>query len=261
MIVDGKKIARRVLDELKDRVKEKNLKLRLAAVLVGEDPKLEKFVQLKAKAAEEVGIAFPVYQFPESIQTNELAGRVRQIASFNDGILVELPLPKHIDQQAVLNKIPIEKDVDVLSEKSQEKFFSGKSKILSPAVEAVKQIFEEYKIEPKGKAAAVFGQGLLVGKPVSHWLARQGAKVSVITEDTKGPEKISQKADIIVSGVGQPNLITEEMVKDEAIVIDFGKDVDFKNVAKKAGLMTPPVDGVGPIVVAAVLKNLIKLHV
>lgn len=259
MVIEGKKIAPKILDELKNRVKEKNLKLRLAAVLVGENSELEKFVQLKAKVAEEVGIAFSVYQFPESIKTDELAGRVRQIASFDDGVLVELPLPKHIDQQAVLNEIPVEKDVDVLSEKSQERFFSGKSKILPPSVEAVKQIFEEYGVEPKGKTAAVFGQGLLVGKPVSHWLARQGANVSIITEETKEPEKISGEADIIVSGVGKVNLINDTMVKDGAVVIDFGKDVDFEPVSKKASLITPPTGGVGPIVVAVVLKNLIDL--
>ena len=175
----------------------------------------------------------------------------------------------------MLNAIPEEKDVDVLSEKSQKIFFAGESKVLPPAVEAVRQIFEEYGVEPKGKKAAVFGQGLLVGKPVSHWLVQQGAVVSVITEHTKEPDKISREADIIVSGVGPirgkgalralaasngvNHLITEGMVKEGAVVIDFAKDVDFESVSKKAGLITPPIGGVGPIVVAAVLKNLVEL--
>ncbi len=260
MIIDGRKIADRILEEVKEKLRKSGKSLRLAAVLVGENPELEKFVQLKAKAAEKIGVAFPVYQFLKEIEADELVKRVREVLSFNDGVLVELPLPQHIDQQAVLNEIPEEKDVDVLSQKSQEKFFSGKSKVLPPSVEAVKQIFEEYKIDPKGKTAVVFGQGILVGKPVSHWLANQGAKVSIIIEHTKEPAEISKYADIVISGVGQADLITADMVKDGAVAIDFGKDVDFEEVSQKAGLITPPTGGVGPIVVAAVLKNFVELN-
>ena len=261
MIVDGRKIADEILEEVKEKLRKSGKSLRLAAVLVGDDHELNKFVRLKEKAAKETGIVFPIYQFPKEIKTNELVGRIKEILPYSDGVLVELPLPRHIDQQAVLNEIPLEKDVDVLSEKSQEKFFAGQSKILPPAVEAVKQIFKEYEIEPKGKMAAVFGQGLLVGKPVSHWLAREGAKVSIIDEKTERPGEISRDADIIVSGVGKPNLINDKMVKDGAVVIDFGRDVEFESVSKKAGLITPPKGGVGPIVVAAVLKNLVELNV
>ena len=132
----------------------------------------------------------------------------------------------------------------------------------------MKQIFEEHKIEPKGKIAAVFGYGLLVGKPVSHWLANQGATVSVINEFTPEPAELSKKADIIISGVGKPGLIKSDMIKEGAVVIDFGfvsagegiaGDVDFEEVSKKASLITPVPGGTGPIVVAAVLKNFVKL--
>ncbi len=261
MIIDGRKIAQKVLGELKEKLRKSGKSLRLAAVLVGENPGLKKFVELKKKAAEEIGVEFRTYEFPGNITNNKLREELNKIAKakVNHGIIIELPLPGHLNTQYLLNTIPEEKDVDVLSEKSQGKFFTGRSKILPPAVEAVKQIFEEYKVEPEGKTAAVFGQGLLVGKFVSHWLADQGVTVSIITEHTKEPGKISREADIIVSGVGRPNLITEKMVKDGAIVIDFGKDADFESVSKKAGLITPPIGGVGPIVVAVVLKNLVEL--
>ena len=257
MIIDGRKIAQRILESLNPANK-----LRLAAVLVGQNPELKKFIELKKKAAEGIGIDFQVYEFPEDIANDELEKELNKIAQTetNNGVIIELPLPTHLDTQHLLNLIPEEKDVDVLSQKSQDDFLSGKIKVLPPAVEAVKQIFEEYNIETKGKKAAVFGYGLLVGKPVSHWLTQQRAIVSIITEDTKEPEKISKKADIIISGVGQPNLITKNMVKEGVVVIDFGKDVDFEEVSKQAGLITPPVGGIGPIVVVAVLKNLVELN-
>ena len=261
MIIDGRKIAQRILKEVKGKAKKFEKPLRLVAVLVGENPELRKFIELKKKAAQEVGIDFKIYEFPEDITNNKLREELNKItkAKVNYGIIIELPLPKHLNTQYLLNTIPEEKDVDVLSQKSQGAFFVGKSKILPPAIEAVQQIFTEYSIDPKGKLAVVFGYGLLVGKQVSHWLINQGATVMVITEYTKDQVKISKEADIIISGVGKPGLITADMIKSGATVIDFGKDVDFEAASKKAGLITPPIGGVGPIVVAAVLKNLVEL--
>ena len=263
MTIDGRKIAQNILDEAKDKLQKSGEKLRLVAVLVGENTELRKFIELKKKAAEEIGIDFKIHEFPEDITNDKLWKELNKISKVKtiNGVIIELPLPKHLNTQYLLNAIPEEKDVDVLSQKSQGAFFVGKSKILPPSVETVKQIFQEYKIEPKGKTAAVFGYGLLVGKPVSRWLNYKGAVVSVIDEFTKDQVKISKEADIIISGVSKSNLITEDMVKENAVVIDFGKDVDFETVSKKAGLITPPVGGVGPIVVASVLKNLVELLV
>ncbi|MEK7203544.1 MAG: bifunctional 5,10-methylenetetrahydrofolate dehydrogenase/5,10-methenyltetrahydrofolate cyclohydrolase [Patescibacteria group bacterium] len=281
MLIDGKKIAQKILEELKSKTKNLEKPLRLVGVLVGDNPELKKFIELKKKAAEEIGVEFRSYEFPENITNSKLREELNKIAKakVNHGVIIELPLPKHLNTQYLLNTIPEEKDVDVLSQKSQAAFFAGRSKALPPSVETAKQIFQEYSIEPKGKTVAVFGYGLLVGKFVSHWLINQGATVSVITEFTKEPDKISKEADIIVSGVGpirgrdtlralaasngvkKLNLITEDMVKQGAVVIDFGKDVDFESVSKKAGLITPPTGGVGPIVVASVLKNLVELWI
>ncbi len=262
MIIDGRKIGRKILEEAKEKLRKSGKSLRLAAILVGENQELKKFIELKKKAAEEIGIELRTYEFPESISNNQLREELNKIVKVKTthGVIIELPLPSHLNTQYLLNTIPEKKDVDVLSEKSQGKFFTGRSKVMPPAVETVKQIFEEYKVDPKGKTVAVFGYGLLVGKLVSHWLIQQGTTVSIITEFTKEPEKISKEADIIISGVGRPGLINDKMVKDGIVVIDFGKDVDFEGVSRKAGLITPPVGGVGPIVVAAVLKNLVELN-
>ena len=261
MIIDGKKIAQKVLKETKEKLQKSRKSLLLAGVLVGENQELKKFVELKKKAAEEIGIDFKMYEFPENISNDELRNEMDEIVGTADGVIIELPLPKHLDTQDLLNLIPQEKDVDVLSQKSQEDFYVNKSKILPPSVETVKQIFNEYNVNPKGKTVVVFGYGLLVGKLVSHWLINQGATITIITEFTKDPLKVSKEADIIISGVGKPNLINDKMVKDGAVVIDFGKDVDFENVSKKASLITPSIGGVGPIVVAVVLKNLVELWI
>ncbi len=271
MIVDGKKIADEILNELSSEIKELPKKLQAAAVLVGDKGSGRKFLDVKKKAAKKVGIELRIYEFPEDISNKELRKKLVQIVkgSTISGMIIELPLPEHLNTQYILNSIPEEKDPDVLSQKSQGSFFVGKSKILPPSVEAVKTILKVNHIEIKGKRCAVFGYGLLVGKPISHWLANGGATVDIINEFTKEPDKISKEADIIISGVGKPNLITADMVKDGAVVIDFGYeeldgklvgDVDFDEVSKKSSLITPVIGGVGPLVVATVLRNLVTLR-
>src|SRR3989344_5508461 len=278
MLVDGKKIAAIILGQLAVEVKALKKPPRLTAVLVGPDSEAgqlsKKFLLFKQKAAEQAGINFQLYELSEKLTTEELCAEVSKIseAEENDGVLVELPLPKHIDRQLVLDAVAWEKDVDVLSSQGQTAYYSNQSAILPPAVEAVKAIFEEYKVELKDKACAVFGSGLLVGRPVAHWLKQQGAKVLIVDEFTGAPEQISITADIIITGVGpirksvtsngvkQTHLITADMIKAGVVVIDFGSDVDFEAVSQKASLITPPTGGVGPIVVASVLRNLLILQ-
>lgn len=269
MIIEGRKTAEELNLETKKLLNGAGL--RLAAVLVGDDPGSRRFLELKKTAAEKIGIDFRLYEFPADITTQKLRKEVVGIvkAGVNDGVIIELPLPKHINAQYILNAVSPEKDPDVLSEKAQGAFFNGRSPILPPSVEAVKTIFKKHKIELRGKNCVVFGCGILVGKPVAHWLASQNATVSAINEFTLRPADFSQQADIIVSGVGKPNLITADMIKDDAIVIDFGfatlngkiaGDVDFESASKKASLITPVPGGIGPIVTAAVLKNLVILN-
>ncbi len=270
-IINGRQIADKILEEIREKVRAQNLSLVLGAVLVGNVSALKKFVDLKAKAAEKAGVGFKYFNFPEDIKTVELSEKIKQICNSDEvnGLLVELPLPKHLNQQDVLNAISIKKDVDVLSSKAQEKFYAGDFKILPPAVEALKIVMNEIGLDPKGKPVAVFGRGLLVGKPIAHWLESVGAEVFEIDEFTENPSVYSLKADIIVSGVGKPDLITGDMVKEGAFVFDFGYgkkdgemmgDIDFDSVAPKCQYITPVPGGMGPIVVASVLKNLVELN-
>ena len=302
MIIDGKQISCEILRRLGKEIRQKNLKLRLAAVLVhpvrGKTPRLEsgssanhafqagwtsngtgikKFLEFKGKAAREIGVDYNIFEFPETIAENQLKKEVKKIVQDeeNDGVLVELPLPKGVNAQNILNEINIEKDVDVLSQEAQDLFYEAepsmeiRPRILPPAVEAVQTILAFYNVGVKNKKTAVFGYGLLVGKPVAHWLKQNGADVSVVDENTKDPHKYSLEADIIISGVGKPEFIGGDMVKRGVVAIDFGYqnkdgrmtgDFKFDEVAPKASLITPVPGGVGPIVVAAVLKNLVKLN-
>ena len=261
MIIDGKKIADALLANLVTAVQKLSKPPRLVAVLVGHNSNSQKFLEFKKTAAEKIGMECKIYQFPEDITTQQLRKEVVALAKaqINDGILIELPLPSQINTQYILNAVPENKDVDVLSQKSQGAFFANRASILPPAVMAIKAICETHHIELKGKNCVVFGYGLLVGKPISHWLSRQNATVTVINEFTINPAQYSLQGDIIISGVGKPNLITADLVKPGAIVIDFGPDVDYQAVSPKASLITPPVGGVGPIVIASVLKNLVEL--
>src|SRR3989344_4662381 len=270
MIIDGKKMAEEELAKVAVEVKKIKSPLKLVAVLIGDNTGSKKFLELKKRAAEKVGINFEIREFSEDLPEGVLASRLRALASLpeNSGVLIELPLPRQYHKETLLNTVPVEKDVDVLSEAAQKKFFSGDFSILPPAVEAVKTILEKYQVVVKGKKAVVFGQGLLVGKPIAYWLYQQGVLVSVVDEFTKNPERCSQEADILIAGAGQPNLIKGAMVKEGAVVIDFGYnslenkvvgDVNFAEVQEKCALITPVPGGVGPLVIAAVLKNLVIL--
>lgn len=274
MIVDGKQIAEDLLEELKKQVEAlrqaQGEPLRIAAILVGDDQEFKKFVELKGKKAETIGIEFKMFQFDENIDEAAMIYHSEEICKNYDGVLFELPLPKHLDQQKILDTVPVEKDIDVLSSEAQQLFYDNKSVILPPAVEAIKIVLEKFNINLESKKAAVFGQGILVGKPVSHWLERQGVEVYRIRSKTENQEQYSKQADIIVSGVGKPGLVNGDMVKEGAIIIDFGYgkdlggkmlgDVNFNSMAPKASLITPVPGGMGPILVTAVLKNLIKLN-
>lgn len=271
MNIDGTTIANKVIGQVAEEIRNSGKEFHLAAVVVGDDPGLNKFVELKKKAAESIGIQFSAYKFDGDAEKQEEVVDTLSFLSNDpsvDGILVELPLPSGWDTQKILDLVSDAKDVDVLSSSAQKDFYNNKAKILPPAVGALKIVIDEHKISLKGKRVAVFGQGVLVGKPIAHWLELQGANVDRIDENTPNPERYSLNADVIISGVGKPGLIGADMVKDEAILIDYGfgkkgskmlGDVDFESVSKKANLITPVPGGMGPLVIAAVLKNLILL--
>jgi len=235
IILDGKKLSEKILKKLKAKIKRKRLKLKLSIVLVGKDSSSRIFVRQKKKACEKVGIDFELFKFSSKISNSELKKEIKKIVQKPDinSIVVQLPLPKGLNTEEVLNLIPKEKNAE----------------IVSPVVCAVDCILKEYKISLKNKSIVLIGKGRLVGCPLSAWLRKKKMKFSNI-------DKI-KNADVVISGVGKPNLIKGEMVKKGVVMIDIGKDVDFKSVSKKASYITPVPGGVGPVTVACLLKNLI----
>lgn len=271
VLLDGKKLADKILVDCQKNARVK--KLRLAVILIGENPVSQIFIDRKKMACEKTGIGFKLYQFGEKTNSEKLKKEIAAIANDakNSGIIIQLPLPKRLilKTQELLNLIPPEKDVDVLSEASLGKFYSGTLPILPPTVSGIAKLLAEYKIKIKGKNVAVVGIGRLVGNPLAVWLLRQKATVSTINEFTKDASSFSKKADILVAGVGQPNLIKGNMVKSGVVAIDAGStvekgrvagDIDFKSVSQKASYITPVPGGVGPMTVACLLENLVKIN-
>src|SRR3989338_7215499 len=275
MLIDGRKMAEEIKTSLASEVLNLPKKLRLAVIQVGNDSVTEKFLEQKKKFGSAVGVDVRVYSLPADISTNQLREKVSEIIHIkeNTGVIIQLPLPKQINIQYILDGIVPEKDTDMLSSKSVGLFSSGRSKLLPPVVAAIDHIFKNHGIEPKSKKVVVLGVGRLVGKPAAIWLINQGATVTAIDENTDDPTLYTINADIIISGVGIPHLIKQNMIKDGVVAIDCGTSVgssDAKSeralrgdmdpsVVEKASLFTPVPGGVGPITVAMLFKNLVAL--
>jgi len=269
-IFDGKKLSEKILDNLRVKIKKNRLKLKLAVILVGENPISKIFIREKEKAARGIGINFQLFKISSKVNKIELQNQVEKITKEKDnsGVIIQLPLPNRINSQEFLDLIPCQKDVDVLSEASIGRFYGGSLPIYPPTVGGIRKLLKEYKIGLKRKNVVVVGTGKLVGRPLVLWLLREKTSFSVVNKFTKEISFFTKKADIVISGVGKENVIRENMIKKGAIVIDVGSshkkgklrgDVDFKGVSKKAAYISPVPGGVGPMTVACLLENLVKL--
>ena len=229
MIINGRKISEKILSQLKEKIKKEQLKLKLAVVLVGEDKQSKIYIKKKKEAAQRIRVEFELFELPVDILQEDLENKIKSIKDAN-GIVVQLPLPDHIDADRVLSLIPKEKDVEANS----------------PVVCAIEHILKEYNISLRGKKIALLGKGRLIGIPVTEWLKREELEFS---------ENIKE-ADIIISGIGKRNFITPNIVKEGVIIIDFGGDAS-PEVEKKAKFFTPRIGGAGPITVACLFENLV----
>lgn len=270
-ILNGKKISEKISANLEKEIKRSNLKLRLAVIQVSENAVSQIFISQKEKACQKTGIAFKLYKFPAKINCEELKKGIIRIVKnpINSGVIIQLPLPQKFFPEEFLNLIPKEKDVDCLSEKSLGKFYQGTLEILPPTVNGILSLLKNYKIKVMGKNVVVIGAGRLVGFPLAVQLLKEKATLLVLNEFTRDAPSFIKKADILISGVGKPGLIKGRMVKKGVVIIDAGTilkkgelvgDVDFKNVSKKASYITPVPGGVGPMTVAYLLENLVKLN-
>jgi len=270
-ILNGQEIAQEILEDLAKEIKSRDLNLSLAVVSVGQNLVSEKYQRQKQRAGAEIGVGFKRFGFPEKINETELKDEIRKIAANKavSGLVIQLPLPKQLSTNDILNLIPAEKDPDCLTQVNLGRFCQNNALIRPPVVGAIKKIFNKYKIEIKGRTAVVVGRGRLVGLPVSLWLLQEKATVVVVNELTKNMADLIKKADIVIVGAGKPNLIRGSMIKRGAVVIDCGTsvennrvvgDVETQSVIKKAGFLAPCPGGVGPLTVACLLENLLILN-
>lgn len=269
-LLDGKKISVEIFSELKKEIGGSARKFRLAVIVVGDDAATRQFIGVKKKKAEDIGIEVRIFSFPQTITTNELRKRIAEIVheKKNTGVIVQLPLPPEINTNYILNAIPPEKDADCLSARSLGNFIVGKSPIDPPLVAAAKKFFETHNIDYVSKYIVVVGAGKLVGTPIILWLLRSGVTFSVVRASTLDISEFTRRADIIITGVGKPHLITENLVKEGVVIIDAGTsesegklvgDVDFDSVSPKASFITPVPGGLGPLGVAMLFQNLVTL--
>ncbi len=270
MIIDGKKLAQEIIGELKKEREKIAKKIRLAVVLVGNNPASLSYIKQKEKVAKEIGIDTRIYEYTDSIKTKELRKKVGEICrnTYNRGVIVQLPLPLLINTQTVLNAILPEKDTDILCERNLGTFYTGRLKILPPVIASIKFILEKYQIAIEGKNILIIGRGRLVGKPAGLWFINQRTTVTIANSKTKDLNELINKADIIVSSAGESGLITGNLIRkgvvlfDASVVSENGKlkgDCDFGSVKDKAELITPVPGGIGPLTVAFLFKNLLEL--
>ena len=269
-IIDGKALSLKIKDELKEKVsifeKNFNRKISLAVILVGEDPASKVYVNNKIKGAEYVGIKSLTYYLPEVSEESEVISLVKSLSDDNsvDGILVQLPLPKHISESKVLKAIPPAKDVDGFLAENIGNLALGRQTVVSCTPFGIMKMLEHYGVDLCGKRAVVVGRSNIVGKPMAMLLLNANATVTVCHSKTENLSEITKSADILVAAIGKPKFITADMVKDGAVIIDVGinrtdsglvGDVDFNAVKEKASLITPVPGGVGPMTISMLLEN------
>lgn len=272
-IIDGKALAKKIRMELKEEVeklKKKNIFPKLAVIMVGEDKASKVYVRNKSKACEEIGVEYEEFLLKDDTKMEDLLNLIEELNNRPDinGILLQSPIPKHLDINKAFNKIDYRKDVDGFNPVNVGKLVIGEDCFISCTPFGVMKMLEEYGIEIEGKNAVVVGRSNIVGKPLAQCLLKKNATVTICHSRTKNIHEITNNADIVVAALGKPKYIKENMVKEGAVVIDIGinrgddgklvGDVDFENVSKKASYITPVPGGVGPMTIAMLMNNVVK---
>ncbi len=270
-LIDGKSLASKIQTQITQDViklkESKNITPGLAVILVGDDAASHSYVKMKAKACKDVGFYSIVHEMPSSISQEEIIATISMMNQNPriDGILVQLPLPKHIDTTKIIEVIDPKKDVDGFHPYNVGRMMTGLESFVACTPLGVMKLFEEYNIDLQGKDVCVVGASNIVGKPMANLLVNANATVTVTHIYTKDLASHTKNADIIIVGTGVQGLIKEDMVKEGAVVIDIGfnrlkdgsivGDVDFTNVSKKCSYITPVPGGVGPMTIAMLLSN------
>ena len=270
IIIDGKKISTEIKDELKEKVASLNKDITLCVIQVGSDPASTIYVNNKKKACEYIGIKSLSYELPNETTEEELIGLVEELNNQPNvnGILVQLPLPKHINEDKIIQTIAPHKDVDGFHPENVGRLSIGQKGFVSCTPAGIVQLLKRYNIPIEGKECVVVGRSNIVGKPIAMLMLRENATVTVCHSRTKDLKEITKRADILIVAIGKPKFITKEYVKEGAVVIDVGihrnednklcGDVDFDDVIEKVSAITPVPGGVGPMTIAMLMYNCVE---
>lgn len=270
-ILDGKKLKEKLLAELKQKIEQFETKPTLVVILAGENPASQIYVRNKKKTAENLGINSIVLEYPENVTEKELIDKINKLNADTNvtAILVQLPLPEHINKDNIINAIAPQKDVDGLTPYNFGKLFSGEKPFVYPCTpKGVLLLLDEYNIELEGKHVVIIGRSNLVGRPLSQMILNRNATVTVCHSHTKNLSDITKTADILISAVGK-NLVGEKMLKSDCVIVDVGifkdstgktrGDVDFENVSRIASYISPVPGGVGPMTITSLMLNTVEL--
>lgn len=273
-LLNGKRLAKKILQNLKKKISRTKKKSVLAMVLVGNDPASKIYIKNKKIACEKVGIGYKEVLLPANISQKKLTTKIEKLNRDKKitGIILQLPIPKHLDKYKILEAIEPKKDADCLHHHNFGKFLQvgeKKSVVIPATAIGIIKLLEEYKISLSGRNAVVIGYSDIVGKPVTELLIDQKATVTVCHSRTRNLKKITREADIIIVSTGVKNILTGDMVKRETVVVDVGMhrgpnkkiygDVDFASVSKKVSYITPVPGGIGPMTVAMLMWNVVRL--
>lgn len=272
-LIDGKAVSAQIKEELKEKTakkKEQGVEISLAVIQVGNDPASSVYVNNKKKACEYIGINSIAYELPEETTEKELIDLVEELNERKDvnGILVQLPLPSHIDEDKIIKAISPKKDVDGFHPQSVGALCIGQPGFVSCTPAGIIELLKRNHIEIEGKECVVIGRSNIVGKPMALLLLRENGTVTVTHSKTKNLKEICKRADILIVAIGKPRFITEEYVKEGAVVIDVGihrnennklcGDVDFESVEPHCSAITPVPGGVGPMTIAMLMNNCVE---
>jgi len=272
VLLDGKALSNKVLNEMKTIIRKLEPKPGLTVILVGDDPASAVYVRNKHQACEKVGIRSNIVKLPRQSTQEEVIRVIEELNQDQDvhGILVQLPLPEHMDTEKVLSFVAAEKDVDGFHAMNAGRLFRGLKSLVPCTPKGVMRLLQEYEIPVQGKNAVVLGRSNIVGKPMAHLLLDQNATVTICHRNTQDLQGVCREADILVAAVGKPNMVKASWVKPGACVMDVGisrlpdgtlcGDVDFGEVSKVAGWITPVPGGVGPMTIAMLLENTFEAY-
>lgn len=273
IIIDGKELAKKIRSELKNEVvelKNKGINPKLAVIMVGDDKASKVYVKNKSKACEECGIDYEEFLMDKDIDMEELLETIDKLNKRDDihGILLQSPIPSNLDINQAFNKINHKKDVDGFNPINVGKLSIGEDCFVSCTPAGVIKMLEEYNIEIEGKNVVIIGRSNIVGKPLIQCILRKNGTVTMCHSRTKNIKQITKNADILIAALGKPKFVTQDMIKDGAVIIDVGinrtedgklvGDVDFENVKNNASYITPVPGGVGPMTIAMLMTNVVK---